>query len=441
MCAPDGMLIESESGGLIRIENRRGAGRESFSEVFQMKSKLRIFLAIIIIAAAAVNARAAVKLVAESGPARLENVDGVRVVRLAGTPREIGLQHGALLKTEIKELISYFFEEKKNLFGASQEALAKGAKILEKHIPKEYIEEMRGIAESAGVDYEKILYANTFLDVVSANWVGVKPMCSNFAAFPGKSKDGAVVHGRNLEWSADEKVAAMNTVFFITPKNGVPFVTLSWPGISGALTGMNASEISMGEMTSMSSEATLEGTPIMIQLRALVEKSKTLEDAYKILAGMPRTTGYNVLVTDGKTDTGFIAEMTAKRLVRIEPKDGFLMHTNHFVDKDLSKTQMKYMYMFYAGKKSDTFYRYNRYLELINGNKGGIDEKAAVSFLSDKFDPIAGKVSGDLVNTICANNTLQSAVMLPKTGEIYVALKTIPAPDGGYVKLELPKIK
>jgi len=46
-------------------------------------------------------------------------------------------------------------------------------------------------------------------------------------------------------------------------------------------------------------------------------------------------------------------------------------------------------------------------------------------------------VSGDLENTICSDNTLQSAVMLPQTGEIYVAIKTLPAPDGGYVRLKL----
>ncbi len=403
-----------------------------------MNRGMRIVVFAILFAAAAARVSTSAVQVAEYGAGRLEDADGVRVVYLSGSPHEIGLQHGVLLKNEIHALISYFFEEKKSLFGASQETLAKGSKVLEKFIPQEYIEEMKGIAEGAGVPYEKVLYSNTFLDVVSANWVGVKPTCSNFAAFPGMSKDGAVVHGRNLEWSADEKVAKMNTVFFITPEKGTPFVTLSWPGVAGALTGMNASRISMGEMTSMSSEATLEGTPIMIQLRALIERSKNLEDAYKILSDMPRTTGYNVLVTDGKINSGFIAEMTASRILRIEPKDGFLMHTNHFVDKELSKTQMKYMYMFYAGKKSDTFYRYDRYMELLGANKGKVDAQAAIGFLSDKFDPITKSVSGDLTNTICADNTLQSAVMLPKTGEIYVALKALPAPDGGYVKLQLP---
>jgi predicted choloylglycine hydrolase len=402
-----------------------------------MKRASRI-LAIIILLAAAAHARAETNLIAEYGAGKKEYVDGVRVVRLSGTPREIGVQHGNLLKDEIHALVHYFFEEKKNLYGASKDDLAKGAKILEKYIPAEYIEEMRGIAEGSGVNYDLILFSNTFLDVVSANWVGVKPSCSNFAAFPGMTKDGAVVHGRNLEWTSDKEVAAMNTVFFITPKDGTPFVSLSWPGIAGTLTGMNASQITVGEMTSMSSEATLEGTPIMIQLRMLLEKSKTLDDAWRALADVPRTTGYNVLATDGKINSGFIAEMTSKHIVRIDPKDNFLMHTNHFVDKNLIKTQKKYQYIFERGKKSDTFYRYDRYLYLLNRDRGKIDSQAAISFLSDKFDPLTQSVSGSLDNTICSDSTLQSAVMMPKTGDIYVALKTTPAPDGGYVHLTLP---
>lgn len=403
-----------------------------------MRHGLRTVIYSMFLIAALFPSCARADVTARFGDAWVEDVDGVRVAHLSGNPHEIGLQHGKLLKDEIKGLIDYFFVYQKNLFGATVDDIAKGAEIMKRHIPDEYMEEMKGISEGSGVPFDKILYTNVFLDVVSAKWVGAMPQCSNFAAFPQITKDGNVVHGRNLDWSADNTLAHANTVFFITPKDGIPLVSISWPGMAGTLTGMNAEQITMGEMTSMSSDATVDGTPIMIQLRILLETSRNLNEAWKTLSELPRTTGYNVLVTDGKKDTGFIAEMTAKRIVHIDPRNGFLLHTNHFTDTDLAKTQQRFLYIYGAGKKSDTYFRYDRLLELLIGNEGTIDTSKAKSFLGDKLDPFKKRVTGDLENSICQRNTLQSVVMLPKTGEIDVALSTLPAPDSNWVRLTLP---
>jgi predicted choloylglycine hydrolase len=403
---------------------------------FRMRINFRRLLVLAVLAVVFTAASAAAKVVSIEGAGWREDVDGVRVVHLQGTHYEMGRQHGKLLKEEIHALIKYFFEDKGTLFGASVSDIAKAAATMEKFIPAEYIDEMKGVAEGAGVEYEKVLYSNVFLDVVSAHWVGVAPGCSNFIALPGVTKDGNVVHGRNLDWSADEKIAAMNTVFFYTPNDGIPFAALGWPSIVGTLTGMNARQISMGEMTSMSSEATLEGIPIMILLRMLLETSDNLDSAFKVLADNPRTTGYNVLVSDGKAADAFGVEMSAKNIFRRGPKDGYVFSTNHYTNKKLKATQERYLYMFGNGKKSDTFYRYDRFDQLLKENRGKIDPATAMSIMGDKFDPLTNSVSGDLTNTICAANTLQSVIMLPQSGELYVAIKALPAPDGGYVKLK-----
>lgn len=384
------------------------------------------------------SAGAVAKVIAVQGEGWREDVDGVRVVHLKGTPKEIGLQHGILLKNEINALSNYFFVEHDNVFGASIADLKKGAAVLQKNIPPDYVEELKGISEGSGVEYDKILMMNTFLDVVSAAWVGVRiPGCSNFAALGDASKNKNIVHGRNLDWSANDTLVAANTVFIITSTDGIPFASLSWPGMAGTLTGLNNEKISMGEMTSMSSEATLDGIPIMLLLRKVLQYSKGLDDAYAILEKGPRTTGYNVLVTDAKLNDGFIAEMTSRNIIKLPPQNGILMHTNHFVSPKLKSSQMKYMYMFGNGKKSDSFYRYERLTNLLNSNNGNIDVESAESFLGDRYDLAENKFSDKLANSVCQANTLQSVVMLPQTGELYVAIKSLPAPTGVYVRLKL----
>ena len=407
-------------------------------EVFMRFHSIRYLkLYFLVVVAVLLAVPAGAEEVARHGKGFKEDIEGIRVVHLAGTPREIGEQHGVLLKDEIHALIDYFLEEKGNIFGVGVDKLSSGSAVLEKFIPADLIEEMKGIAEGSDMPYEKILYMNTFLDIVSAGWVGVGPGCTNFAAMADASGTGGVVHGRNLDWAAEDKLAAANTVFMIQPQQGRAFASLAWPGVAGTLTGMNDAQISMGEMTSATYAAQLEGIPIMIHLRMLLQHADTLDAAWSVLKDNPRTTGYNVLVTDAKINDAFVAEMDAAHIVKTGPEDGVIFHTNHYINKKMAKGQKKFYAFIYGSTKHDSYYRYQRLIQLMGENKGGIGVEKAQEFLRDKFSVKENKIVSKLENTICKDDTLQSVVMLPGSGELYVALRSLPAPDSGYVHLKL----
>ncbi len=56
------------------------------------------------------------KTVARCGQGFLEDVDGTKVLHLKGTPREMGLQHGTLLKDDIREEVRFLFDVKAKEF-------------------------------------------------------------------------------------------------------------------------------------------------------------------------------------------------------------------------------------------------------------------------------------------------------------------------------------
>ncbi len=357
------------------------------------------------------------------GSSRIEMIEGVRVVHLAGSPHEMGLQHGRLLKAEIQGLVGYFLKKQKNIFGASLEDLEKGSKVLVKHIPAPFMEEMAGVAEGASVGQSDILYLNTFLDIISMTRPEKAVQCSNFVALPALAGNGGVVHGRNLDWQADPAIIPASTVFVLHPDQGVPFICLSWPGIIGTLTGLNAGHLSLGEMTSASTECTLEGMPVMLLLRTVLQQAKTLDQAWRLLEAGPRTTGYNVMIASGTAESAFVAEMTAHSIGKVEPIGGMLISTNHFVLPALIKVQAPDPTVKDpAAEETDSLARHQRLTELLSRHQGRVEASTAEGFLADK--------------AVC-HNTLQSAVMLPKTLEMLVAVKGIPAPEGGYVRLRL----
>jgi len=94
---------------------------------------------------------------------------GITVVYLTGTPYEIGLAHGKLCKREILEVNRFIFEYYQKISDDPQNQWLTLSRRLEKHIPTEYIDEMRGISAGAGIEYDKILFLNTVGTISEGN--------------------------------------------------------------------------------------------------------------------------------------------------------------------------------------------------------------------------------------------------------------------------------
>jgi hypothetical protein len=144
------------------------------------------------------------------------------VIVLRGTPYERGLQHGRAFGSDIRELYTRLLQvalmpllnqEQLSLapilrayttpeyldgrfagrmLADSAHALADGG-----FIPAPYLDEMRGIADGSGMDYEQILVLNTFLDTMLA-FRATAAFLSDLTrptmaavAFPGAADDGA----------------------------------------------------------------------------------------------------------------------------------------------------------------------------------------------------------------------------------------------------------
>src|SRR5271155_1363754 len=128
---------------------------------------LRILATILLLAGLYAQARADSKTIARCGQGFLEEVDGTKVLHLKGTPREMGLQHGTLLKADIVEEIRFLFdvkakEFKPELLGIkvpldARRLILSISQLQRKYTPAKYYEELQGIAEGAGLPVEDVI--------------------------------------------------------------------------------------------------------------------------------------------------------------------------------------------------------------------------------------------------------------------------------------------
>ena len=334
---------------------------------------------------------------------------GLTVIELSGSHREIGLAHGKAFTPEIalmkKRLTDYLSSISLGIGGRFLlwyfEKLA--AKMV-RYVPDELLDEMRGVAEGSGNSFKFIFLINALDDVL------VNLACSSFAVPASRSENGQLFVARNLDYPLfHDALPELNTVFKIHPEKGQPFVSVAWPGFCAVVTGLNASGLIIADLTSLSRDRTLKGTPALLQNRIAIQQSRTLDEIENMLRNGKRTVGKNLLLAS--PEGARVLEVSARQVVTRTAPDNILACTNHFETplmaslqgsiKKPPKTDVPQEYFSYAYSKM----RYDSVMALASKDKVAVSD--GVSVLA--AEPVGNRT------------TVQSVIFFPGLRQLLVA--------------------
>ena len=194
-----------------------------------------------------------------------------------------GLSAGSPLKDEIHENVRYLFDVK----GKEMKVEMAGIKLLDprrviagiaaqqkKYVPARYFEEMKGVADGAGMSVQ---------DIIVANFIPELFHCSGFALCGTATKDGKLYHGRILDYGCDWRLQEHAVLTVAEPDGLIPFVNVTYAGFIGSVTGMNAEKISIGEMGGKGL-GHWDGVPMAFLMRMVLEEAKTLDRGHRDLS-------------------------------------------------------------------------------------------------------------------------------------------------------------
>ncbi|HEX9015782.1 MAG TPA: C45 family peptidase, partial [Chloroflexota bacterium] len=290
-------------------------------------------------------------------------VEAPRIVRLEGSPWEMGLAHGQLLGRDIHLLLD---ELERRVFRRVDPVRSAGirvlcrvlAAILNRHVPPRLRAELYGIAAGSGADYADILLLNCLDDVLNIlrRLAPRAPSlaCSSFAIFGQRTFDGSVLHGRNLDYhfrgtplddggAIARMLLAKSILFVHRPRGYAAFASIGWPGLAGVSTAMNEHGIAIGSLTSYVRGTTPNGTPATMIYRRIVEEARKIDETASILRASRRTIGNNLLVSSGQENRPALFEITMSAVEQVLPADGVLVTTNHFASPRLARAQRPYL--------------------------------------------------------------------------------------------------
>ncbi len=242
----------------------------------------------------------------------LSEVHGVRVLRVWGTPSQRGYAHGFLLARDIIELFDQYLSPGPIGGVASYRTIALPMTKLMRISPA-YDAELRGMlagieARTGGpAQVASLGRALGYDDLVAINCIPDLAMfgCSSFAVWGPMTADGSTLAGRNLDWRRLDALDGSQLVVVYPPQpeqDSLGWVSITWPGYIGCLTGMNAQGVTvcMHDVRARPPTVATGFTPRGLALRSAIESARAasaVEDIGRVLRSHTCVVGNNVPVT------------------------------------------------------------------------------------------------------------------------------------------------
>ncbi len=330
---------------------------------------------------------------------RSEVIRKLKEVTLSGSGYELGLQHGKLLKNEIAELVQKWKESTRSQLGRDPDevlkefmAYEKFTEIIKKYTPELY-EEIRGISDGSGQDFNSIYVFN----LMDEFWVYLnnpeKHHCSNVGVPSVNGRISYVAQNMDIEEFTD----GYQTLIRLERQGNRPEqLVIMHPGLI-ILNGMNAEGVGVVVNTIMQLNASSSGLPVAFVIRKLLSLTDKAE-IIDFITSVKHASGQNYII--GIRGEVFNFEASAGKVVEYNPenKNGTVYHTNHpIVNNDVKP----WFSEFDPTLKTDSLpLQSNSYIRLASVKK----RIAGNDSITDETIKLTLRSSDDSENPVCRPN-------------------------------------
>lgn len=240
---------------------------------------------------------------------------------------------------------------------------------LAKNVSEEYKREIFGVSLSAsnqydyiGSPYQRILNYHAAHDIGHALQNLALVGCTSFATWDARSENKALILGRNFDFYVGDGFAEDKIVGFFKPDSGYGFMTVTWGGFLGAVSGMNEKGLSITINAAKSGIPSGAATPVSLVAREILQYASNIDEAYRIAATRKMFVSESFLIGSAHDSCAVIIEKTPESLDMYRSSSRQLICTNHFQSEKLERQAENQE----QEKMSASVYRYERVKELLD---------------------------------------------------------------------------
>lgn len=305
-----------------------------------------------------------------------------KVIFVKGTPYEQGIQQAEQAREIILKninLVHDMMQEKNFDMDKYCSFISKDAAYIERENP-ELIEEMHGISDGLGIDFQEILYLNIPAYFMDEHF---SQECSMLLVKGDATLDGKtyIIKNRDMSCYLEQIMISRNYPdgMRIVEVNGAGTVTYPAMGINHY--GVAVTNTGFWSPKAPTDYDRVGSAQVVINSHIILRQCKTADEGLKWLLETPRINGLNMIIAD--RENAYLAEVLKEgAYVEQAGERGVLCRTNHYISD-----QNKWLNTDPKDTPS-TFFRYQRINDMLNECYGKIRFQDLFRIMSDhKYAP------------------------------------------------------
>ncbi len=307
-----------------------------------------------------------------------------QVIEAKGSFYDLGYSHGAACKELIEKTSASLDRTTRFSSQSEREQVVDNCLTYAEAFSPELLEEVRGIADGSGIDFERIFRLNCYSELWYASSMQTTKEesaagCTTFGLAPSATKDQQTY----LAWNCDFYNWWEDTVVFlkITPPGVAPLLMFTYAGLVGANAGINGNFALV--VNGIGSKGRIYGVPYSFICRKAMQQ-RTIGDAVEAILRAEKSVGSskNFMLANAHGDL-YSIETSPDDYEVIFPVDGYIGHTNHYVTL---KMRLREEGQASTKGRSQSIMRWSRINSLIRESLGEIDIKRIKSFTQDHYN-------------------------------------------------------
>jgi hypothetical protein len=183
------------------------------------------------------------------------------------------------------------------------------------------------------------------------------------AVWGDKTDDGSLLIGRNFDFYAGDEFAEDKIIAFVTPEKGYSYMSVTWGGMIGVVSGMNVEGLTITINAGKSEIPLVAKTPISILAREILQYAKNIEEAIAIAKSKEVFVSESIMIGSASDKRAVLIEVSPEKFGIYEVQNNNqLICSNHF-QSDTYLTDKRNLNHI---EESHSKYRFERMEELLD---------------------------------------------------------------------------
>lgn len=297
---------------------------------------------------------------------------------IKGNPLQLGYNNGALTQPLMQKQEDIFFSKVEDFVPSKfKQWLLRGVlkwynRKMYLNVREDFQSEIYGLSRYSSDQFDFIapkfrrsMYLHGAHDIGHAMQDLMLVGCSSLAVWNENTEDGDLLIGRNFDFYVGDDFAEDKIIEFVEPEEGIPYMSVTWGGMVGVVSGMNKEGLTVTINAGKSKIPLVAKTPISLVTREILQFAKNTDEAIEIAKKRKVFVSESIMVGSANDKNAVIIEVSPDNfgVYKVE-NSSKLLCTNHFQSEPYQNDKRNVRQI----AESHSEYRYEKLQEILTDN-------------------------------------------------------------------------